>query len=74
MVKKGIKTYLYSLLLVGVIIFINHIDNGLSKDSSGSVTEPFYADHTIYSACLAMILPLPLFDCFSYFSFLPFSE
>lgn len=59
---KVLKTYLYSLLIVGVIIFINHIENGLSKDSSGSVTEPFYADHTIYSACLAMVLPLPLLN------------
>lgn len=55
-----LKTYLFALLIIGVIIFIKHLDYGLSKDISGSVTEPFYADHTIYSACLAFIIPLPL--------------
>jgi O-antigen ligase len=44
-----LKTYTFSILIFG-----------LSKDISGSVTEPFYADHTIYSACLAFIIPLPL--------------
>jgi putative inorganic carbon (HCO3(-)) transporter len=62
---KVLKTYLYSLFIVGVIIFLKHIENGLSKDSSGTVTEPFYADHTIYSACLAMILPLPLLSFYN---------
>jgi O-antigen ligase len=57
---KVLKTYFFSLLLVGVIIFIKHLENGLSKDFSGSATEPFYADHTIYSACIAMVIPLPL--------------
>ena len=55
-----LKTYAFSLTFVGIIIFIKHLDNGLSKDYSGSATEPFYADHTIYSACLAFILPLPV--------------
>lgn len=63
---KVLKTYTFSLFIVGVIIFVNHLNFGLSKDISGSVTEPFYADHTIYSACLAMILPLPLL--FFYYS------
>jgi O-antigen ligase len=60
-----LKTYTFSILIVGTIIFIKHLDYGLSKDISGSVTEPFYADHTIYSACLAFILPLPLLSFFN---------
>ena len=55
-----LKTYAFSLLLIGIIIFFKHLGYGFSKDISGTVTEPFYADHTIYSACLAFVLPLPL--------------
>ena len=57
---KVLKAYTFSILMVGIIIFLKHLDYGLSKDISGSVTEPFYADHTIYSACLALILPFPV--------------
>jgi putative inorganic carbon (HCO3(-)) transporter len=55
-----LKTYTFSLFIVGLFIFFKHLNYGLSKDVSGSVTEPFYADHTIYSACLAFILPYSL--------------
>lgn len=57
---KLLKVYTFSILIVGILIFIKHFDYGLSKDISGTVTEPFYADHTIYSACLAFIIPLPI--------------
>lgn len=56
-----LKTYFISILIVGIFIFIKHFNYGLSKDYCGTATEPFYADHTIYSACLAMLIPLPLF-------------
>lgn len=55
-----LKTYLFSLFIIGAIIFVKHFEFGFSKESSGSVTEPFYADHTIYSACLALIIPFPI--------------
>lgn len=55
-----LKTYLFSIFIIGIFIFCKHSDYGFSKDISGTVTEPFYADHTIYSACLAMIIPYPL--------------
>lgn len=60
-----LKAYTFSILIVGCIIFFKHLSFGLSKDISGSVTEPFYADHTIYSACLAFILPYPLLSFFN---------
>ena len=62
---KVLKAYFFSLLMVGILIFLKHLEYGLSKDISGSVTEPFYADHTIYSACIAMVLPLPLLTFFN---------
>jgi putative inorganic carbon (hco3(-)) transporter len=62
---KVLKAYTFSILMVGMIIFLKHLDYGLSKDISGSVTEPFYADHTIYSACLALIIPFPLLALFN---------
>lgn len=58
--KDVLKTYMIAMLCVGFIIFYQHWDYGLSKDYSGTATEPFYADHTIYSACLALVIPLPL--------------
>lgn len=62
---KVLKTYAFSLSVIGIIIFFKHLGYGLSKDVSGTVTEPFYADHTIYSACLTFILPLPLLVFFN---------
>lgn len=58
---RVLKTYLFSIFIIGIIIFFKHSFYSFSKDISGTVTEPFYADHTIYSACLAMIIPFPLF-------------
>lgn len=57
---KVLKTYLSSIGFIGILIFMKHWEYGFSKDSSGSVTEPFYSDHTIYSACLAVVMPFPI--------------
>ena len=49
----------YGISLSAVVIFalVNHAGYGFSKDTSGIVALPFYADHTIYSACIAFVLP-----------------
>lgn len=52
-----IKPYMYSLLIVMIFILYKHAQLGFSKDASGFVTEPFFRDHTIYSTCMAFILP-----------------
>lgn len=57
-----IKPYLLSLLIVIAFILIKHAQYGFSKDASGFVTEPFFRDHTIYSTCMAFMLPFSVFN------------
>lgn len=58
--EKAYKPVLYygaSMVPVIIYVLFRHSQYGFSKDTSGYVTNPFYSDHTIYSACIAMILP-----------------
>jgi putative inorganic carbon (HCO3(-)) transporter len=58
---KGIRYFIsYGFLLAVVILYAlaNHAGYYFSKDTSGIVALPFYADHTIYSACIAFVLPV----------------
>lgn len=50
----------YGYALAGVILYTLYIHFGFhfSKDTSGIVALPFYNDHTIYSACIAFVLPV----------------
>jgi len=49
--------YGLSLAVIAVYALVNHSAYDFSKDASGTVVLPFYADHTIYSACIAFVLP-----------------
>jgi len=59
--------YIYGISAFLVIIFILYKQSilGFSKGTASDVTWPFYSDHAIYSACLAMLFP-----AFAAFSFL----
>jgi len=50
---------LYGIPLTFVVLFtlFKHSDYLFSKDTASAVVNPFYADHTIYSACIAFIIP-----------------
>lgn len=59
-ISNNIKIYLLyavSLALVVLFVFWKHSDYNFSKDTSGLATRPFYSDHTIYSACISMVIP-----------------
>ncbi len=62
--KKAMAMYGISLSLIVLYVLLNHYAYDFSKDVSGGMVKPFFADHTIYSACIAMILPF-----FIYFGF-----
>jgi putative inorganic carbon (HCO3(-)) transporter len=51
------KLYGFSAFFVIVYALINHYGYGYNKNVSNLVVQPFYTDHAIYSACLAMLLP-----------------
>ncbi|MCS6904039.1 MAG: O-antigen ligase family protein [Bacteroidia bacterium] len=51
------SAYTLSFLVVIAWVWLQHASYGFSKDTSGLVTRPFYADHTIYSTCASVLLP-----------------
>lgn len=47
----------FTLAIVAVIIFISHAQFDFAKGIANYVTEPFFRDHTIYSAFLVFVIP-----------------
>jgi putative inorganic carbon (hco3(-)) transporter len=47
----------FALAIVAVIIFISHAQFDFAKGIANYVTEPFFRDHTIYSAFLVFVIP-----------------
>jgi putative inorganic carbon (HCO3(-)) transporter len=52
------KTYLWGLVPVMIWAIFHLAQYGLSRKFSPVMAEPFYDDHTVFGACLAMVLPL----------------
>ncbi|HEX2900652.1 MAG TPA: O-antigen ligase family protein, partial [Bacteroidia bacterium] len=52
------KSYLWGLAPVMVWAIFHLAQYGLSRKFSPVMAEPFYDDHTVFGACLAMVLPL----------------
>ena len=52
--------WLYALPLSGVVIYtiIIHSQYDCTRDAAGWVMSPFFADHTVYGAILAMFIPV----------------
>ncbi|WMJ74510.1 O-antigen ligase family protein [Cytophagaceae bacterium ABcell3] len=59
---SGLKNafILYSVAFIPVILYIlnEHAAYGFDKNASNIITGPFYNDHTIYGACLCMVIPV----------------
>jgi O-antigen ligase len=49
--------YALSFMIVIAFVWHKHAAFDFSKDKSGLVTAPFYADHTIYATCASVLLP-----------------
>ena len=65
--KKGSFLWLYAVAMLLPIAWsvIRHSENDFSQASSYDVGDPFYNDHTIYAACLAMIIPVFVLEVFN---------
>jgi O-antigen ligase len=49
--------YALGFMIVIAFVWYKHAAFDFSKDKSGLVTAPFYADHTIYATCASVLLP-----------------
>jgi len=59
-IYKVIGVYVLGLLPVVIFSFVNHYQHDMSVVFSNRACYPFFNDHTIYAACLVMIIPLML--------------
>ncbi len=50
--------YMAGLTVVIAYTFYMHIPLGLTQETSNRICHPFYNDHTIYAACILMMVPL----------------
>lgn len=55
--QQWIWTYSLALIPVMLYVFAKHSQFGFIQEVNRYVTKPFFNDHTIYGACLAMVLP-----------------
>ncbi len=60
MIKSFIWLYGFGISIVIGIVFAKHVTLGLGQDTSNKISYPFYDDHTIYAACVVMMIPLAL--------------
>ena len=57
-IKSFIWLYTLGLSIVIAIVFKKHWALGLGQETSNKISYPFYDDHTIYAACIVMMIPL----------------
>lgn len=59
--KTGFKRFvgMYLIGMVPIIIYalINHVPSAFSVETANRICYPFFNDHTIYAACIVMLLP-----------------
>ena len=63
--RKMVWLYVLGFMPVLLYTFYNHAIRNFDQASANWVMNPFFNDHTSYGACLAMILPFLLWQCFS---------
>lgn len=63
---KATLVWLYAVAMIVPIVvsIIYHSQFGFTQASCYMVGEPFYNDHTIYAACLAMLIPVFVIEMF----------
>jgi hypothetical protein len=57
--------YVVGIAIIGSVDLYNHSQFNFSKSFSSYAPKPFYNDHTIFAACICMVIP---------FLFLPFTN
>ncbi len=63
-VKLLFIAYSISLFLVSLYFLYNQSSYNWSKQTAAFAVNPFFSDHTIYSACLAFVLPFHVLQIF----------
>ncbi len=63
--RKGLITRFFWLLTIGTVLVIiytllTHAGYGFGEKESHWVMSPFYKDHTIYGAAIALVFPFPV--------------
>lgn len=57
-----IYLYAFSLSIVAILTLLEHSHFNFAKNFSSYAPQPFYNDHTIYAACICMIIPFGLIN------------
>lgn len=60
-IKKFNWLYILPFIIIIFYTLYNHAQNGFDEKTANYVMSPFYNDHTIYGAILAMFLPTIIF-------------
>ena len=63
-IKLLFTAYSISLFLVSLYFLYNQSNYHWSKQTAAFAVNPFFSDHTIYSACLAFVLPFHVLQIF----------
>lgn len=63
--NKIMNVFVASFAIVVAYTFANHFVNGFSERSAHWVMQPFYKDHTLLGACLALVIPYTTVQVFS---------
>lgn len=63
-IKLLFIAYSISLFLVSLYFLYNQSNYNWSKQTAAFAVNPFFSDHTIYSACLAFVLPFHVLQIF----------
>ena len=63
--RKMVWLYILGFLPVLIYTFSEHAVRNFDQASANWVMNPFFNDHTSYGACLAMVIPFLLWQCFS---------
>ncbi|MBK9477507.1 MAG: O-antigen ligase family protein [Bacteroidetes bacterium] len=63
-VKLLFIAYSISMFLVSLYFLYNQSSYNWSKQTAAFAVNPFFSDHTIYSACLAFVLPFHVLQIF----------
>jgi len=62
-IKKFNWLYILPFIIIIFYTLIKHAENGFDVKTANYVMSPFYNDHTVYAAMLAMFFPSIIFYC-----------
>jgi putative inorganic carbon (HCO3(-)) transporter len=61
LIRKSLMAFVWSMGIVSLLISIKHSGYGFNKSVAMLMPPPFFSDHTLYGAALAMSFPIALY-------------